>query len=217
MNPAGNDRRGNRLTGRHDGRASMQQLDTCNTGFSEHLPSRQLGAGYGASGRGHARRARWAVAVPLAAMRPHGHWRWRTASFGGNAGVMARGNFGNTRGASGVRAEDRRRRRGSNYAGYRSGYWSGRRRLSAAAGSRRRRPRLRDARTLIGYRVRTSMAAAMAMTTTPTRWRWLRRQLCRGAGYGRRRDDAYCVQRFQSYDPSSGTYLGYDGLRHPCP
>jgi hypothetical protein len=28
---------------------------------------------------------------------------------------------------------------------------------------------------------------------------------------------AYCSQRFKSYDPSSGTYLGYDGLRHPCP
>lgn len=27
----------------------------------------------------------------------------------------------------------------------------------------------------------------------------------------------YCVQRFRSYDPYSGTYLGYDGLRHPCP
>ncbi|MGJ4912942.1 BA14K family protein [Bradyrhizobium sp. HKCCYLRH2060] len=29
--------------------------------------------------------------------------------------------------------------------------------------------------------------------------------------------DAYCSQRFRSYDPSSGTYLGYDGQRHPCP
>ena len=27
----------------------------------------------------------------------------------------------------------------------------------------------------------------------------------------------YCMQRFKSYDPSSGTYLGYDGERHPCP
>jgi hypothetical protein len=27
----------------------------------------------------------------------------------------------------------------------------------------------------------------------------------------------YCVARFRSYDPHSGTYLGYDGLRHPCP
>jgi BA14K-like protein len=28
---------------------------------------------------------------------------------------------------------------------------------------------------------------------------------------------AYCMQRFRSYDPGSGTYLGYDGARHPCP
>ncbi len=27
----------------------------------------------------------------------------------------------------------------------------------------------------------------------------------------------YCMQRFRSYDPVSMTYLGYDGLRHPCP
>jgi BA14K-like protein len=30
-------------------------------------------------------------------------------------------------------------------------------------------------------------------------------------------DDAYCSQRFRSYDPASGTYLGYDGRRHSCP
>ncbi len=28
---------------------------------------------------------------------------------------------------------------------------------------------------------------------------------------------AYCLQRFKSYDVRSGTYLGYDGERHPCP
>jgi hypothetical protein len=28
---------------------------------------------------------------------------------------------------------------------------------------------------------------------------------------------AYCRQKFKSYDPESGTYLGYDGSRHPCP
>ena len=28
---------------------------------------------------------------------------------------------------------------------------------------------------------------------------------------------ASCASRFKSYDPASGTYLGYDGLRHPCP
>lgn len=30
-------------------------------------------------------------------------------------------------------------------------------------------------------------------------------------------NDAYCSQRYRSYDPRSGTYLGYDGQRHPCP
>jgi BA14K-like protein len=28
---------------------------------------------------------------------------------------------------------------------------------------------------------------------------------------------SYCMQRFRSYDPQSGTYLGNDGYRHPCP
>jgi hypothetical protein len=28
---------------------------------------------------------------------------------------------------------------------------------------------------------------------------------------------AYCAQRFRSYDPRTGTYLGNDGARHPCP
>jgi hypothetical protein len=28
---------------------------------------------------------------------------------------------------------------------------------------------------------------------------------------------AYCMQRFRSFDPGSGTYLGNDGFRHPCP
>jgi len=39
------------------------------------------------------------------------------------------------------------------------------------------------------------------------------------AGDGYVTDDtvAACAQRFKSYDPASGTYLGYDGKRHPCP
>jgi BA14K-like protein len=27
----------------------------------------------------------------------------------------------------------------------------------------------------------------------------------------------YCAQRYKSYDPATGTYLGFDGQRHPCP
>lgn len=46
-----------------------------------------------------------------------------------------------------------------------------------------------------------------------------------GPGYGYApgpayvEDDSvsYCMQRYKSYDPRSGTFLGYDGLRHPCP
>ena len=28
--------------------------------------------------------------------------------------------------------------------------------------------------------------------------------------------NSYCAQRYRSYDPQSGTFLGYDGRRHPC-
>jgi hypothetical protein len=27
----------------------------------------------------------------------------------------------------------------------------------------------------------------------------------------------YCASRYKSYDPATGTFLGYDGARHPCP
>lgn len=30
-------------------------------------------------------------------------------------------------------------------------------------------------------------------------------------------DSSYCAQRYPSYDPASGTYLGDDGLQHLCP
>lgn len=30
-------------------------------------------------------------------------------------------------------------------------------------------------------------------------------------------DVAYCIRHYKSYDIESGTYLGYDGYRHPCP
>jgi hypothetical protein len=38
-----------------------------------------------------------------------------------------------------------------------------------------------------------------------------------GPGPGGGGPVAYCRQRFKSYDPSTGTYLGTDGARHPCP
>ncbi len=37
------------------------------------------------------------------------------------------------------------------------------------------------------------------------------------AAYGNGDSVAYCEQTYRSYDPASGSYLGYDGLRHPCP
>jgi hypothetical protein len=27
---------------------------------------------------------------------------------------------------------------------------------------------------------------------------------------------AYCASKYRSFDPRTGTYLGYDGYRHPC-
>jgi len=38
-----------------------------------------------------------------------------------------------------------------------------------------------------------------------------------GSGMAATDDVTYCQQRFRSYDPATGTYLGYDGRRHPCP
>jgi len=35
--------------------------------------------------------------------------------------------------------------------------------------------------------------------------------------YAMARGDSYCAQRYRSYDPGSGTFMGYDGRRHPCP
>jgi hypothetical protein len=33
---------------------------------------------------------------------------------------------------------------------------------------------------------------------------------------GSARDPSYCARRFRSYDPVSGTFVGRDGVRHPC-
>jgi hypothetical protein len=34
--------------------------------------------------------------------------------------------------------------------------------------------------------------------------------------FGPASDGSACARRYRSYDPASGTYLGRDGLRHPC-
>lgn len=40
-----------------------------------------------------------------------------------------------------------------------------------------------------------------------------------GPAYGPPPADAvsYCMHRYRSYDPNTGTFLGNDGRRHPCP
>ena len=35
-------------------------------------------------------------------------------------------------------------------------------------------------------------------------------------GYGAPGWEAYCFSRYRSFDPISGTYLGYDGMRRYC-
>jgi hypothetical protein len=35
--------------------------------------------------------------------------------------------------------------------------------------------------------------------------------------YAMAQGDTHCAQRYRSYDPASGTFMGYDGQRHPCP
>lgn len=43
-----------------------------------------------------------------------------------------------------------------------------------------------------------------------------RRYFGPGSGTGMGRQTAYCSRRYRSYDPASGTFLGYDGRRHVC-
>ena len=37
-----------------------------------------------------------------------------------------------------------------------------------------------------------------------------------GASYAMGERTSYCEQRYRSYDPASGTFMGYDGRRRPC-
>jgi BA14K-like protein len=38
-----------------------------------------------------------------------------------------------------------------------------------------------------------------------------------GYAYAPGRSVRWCMRHYRSYDPGSGTYLGYDGYRHACP
>ena len=37
------------------------------------------------------------------------------------------------------------------------------------------------------------------------------------AGVAGRSGTEWCAMRFRSYDPATGTYMGFDGTPHPCP
>ena len=58
-----------------------------------------------------------------------------------------------------------------------------------------------------GYYGAPATAITMTAITTSPSSRWLP-----GGD-----DVEYCRQTYRSYDVRSGTYLGYDGLRHACP
>jgi hypothetical protein len=38
-----------------------------------------------------------------------------------------------------------------------------------------------------------------------------------GRAYASGDGASYCAQRYRSYNPRTGTYLGFDGMQHPCP
>lgn len=62
--------------------------------------------------------------------------------------------------------------------------------------------------TVIGSAAASNAARPVAVYETPAPVVYARPVAVRGS--------AYCAARYASYDPVSGTYLGYDGLRHPC-
>jgi hypothetical protein len=64
----------------------------------------------------------------------------------------------------------------------------------------------------------TALAVVLAMAMPGASFAFGRGGGGGGGGHiGGGGDASYCAQRYRSYDPASGTYLGFDGLRHPCP
>jgi hypothetical protein len=55
-----------------------------------------------------------------------------------------------------------------------------------------------------------AIGTAGAIATAPFR------ALDGNSSYAMGPDMAYCAQRYRSFDPASGTFMGYDGRRHPC-
>ncbi len=87
------------------------------------------------------------------------------------------------------------------YGGYRYGYRGGYRRgyggYGAGVGA-----------GIAGLAAGAIIGGAIANSQAPTYY---------GAAPGGGDAVAYCAQRYRSYDPASGTYLGYDGVRYACP
>ena len=55
-----------------------------------------------------------------------------------------------------------------------------------------------------------AIGTAGAVATAPFR-------ALEGSGsYAMAPGSSYCAERYRSYDPASGTYMGFDGRRHPC-
>jgi BA14K-like protein len=55
-----------------------------------------------------------------------------------------------------------------------------------------------------------AIGTAGAIATAPFR------AMTENNSYAMAPNASYCAQRYRSYDPGSGTYMGYDGRRHPC-
>jgi hypothetical protein len=82
--------------------------------------------------------------------------------------------------------------------GYDDGYYGGYRRDEFWPG--------RVAGDIVGGAIGT----ADAIATAPFR------ALNGNPSYAMGPDLSYCAQRYRSYDPASGTFMGHDGRRHPC-
>lgn len=94
--------------------------------------------------------------------------------------------------------QDVQYRRHGHYHGYRGGYYRRDRGAAVAAG------------VLGGLALGAMIGAATAAPPPPPPAYY-------GPAYAP--DDdwlAYCSSKYRSFDPRTGTYLGYDGLRHPC-
>ena len=63
----------------------------------------------------------------------------------------------------------------------------------------------------VGAAVGGAAETAGAVATAPSR------AFDNRDSYAMAQGDTYCAQRYRSYDPASGTFMGYDGQRHPCP